>query len=178
MVEKTGTFEMPVPENVPGGPISIENASWEACESCQEEIIPDQLSKTIEKVRYKRLGLLSPAEIKQIRQRTGLSAIEMAQILGAGDKSYTRWENGRSMQSKATDTLLRLVDQYPELFADIDAQRDQNRQAVIKEYFEGLSSVKGSQSYAMAAHGDQLSQKACEVLQVRLRELHEAARKS
>ena len=176
LTETTGVFEMPVPENIPGGPIRIENATWEACGTCGEVMVPDPLGQAIAKVRYRRLGLLSPEEIRQIRQRTGLTAVEMAQILGAGDKSYTRWENGRSLQSKATDTLLRLVDQCPELFSDIDAQRDQNRQASLKEYFEGLSSVKGASRYAMAAHGDPLSQKACDALRGRLQELREVAK--
>ncbi|MFM8474490.1 MAG: type II TA system antitoxin MqsA family protein [Planctomycetaceae bacterium] len=169
--DKVGTFVMAVPPEIPGGDFQIANANWQACSSCGEEIIPDDLSKLIERTRYQRLGLLSPEQIKQVRARTGLSAVEMAQIIGAGDKSYTRWENGKSLQSKATDTLIRLVDQHPELFADIDAQRCPDRELLIRNYFESLATLKGSNRSAMAAHGEALSSAACELIRHRLLEL-------
>jgi len=172
---KTGTFAMAVPANVPGGDIEVTDATWQTCSACGEGIIPDDLSKAIERVRYLRLGLLSPAQIKQVRARTGLSAVEMAQIIGAGDKSFTRWENGKSIPNKATDTLIRLVDQHPELFADIDAQRSPDREPLLENYFDSLSSLKGNNHFAIAAHGEPLSSSACESIRKRLLELHAAA---
>lgn len=173
--DKSGTFVMAVPPNIPGGNIQIANANWQSCSSCGEELIPDDLSKAIERTRYHRLGLLSPEQIKQVRARTGLSAVEMAQIIGAGDKSFTRWENGKSVQNKATDTLIRLVDQHPELFADIDAQRNPDRDPLIRSYFESLSTLKGSNHSAMAAHGEPLSSVACELIRNRLLKLANAS---
>lgn len=173
--DKTGTFVMAVPPNVSGGDIRIANATWQACSSCGEELISDELSKAIERTRYQRLGLLSPEQIKQVRARTGLSAVEMAQVLGAGDKSYTRWENGKSVQNKATDTLIRLIDQHHELFADIDAQRSPDREPLIRNYFESLPTLKGHNHFAMAAHGGPLSSAACELIRSRLLELARTA---
>jgi putative zinc finger/helix-turn-helix YgiT family protein len=173
--DKVGTFVMAVPGNVPGGDIEVADAAWQTCSACGEDIIPDDLSRSIERVRYLRLGLLSPEQIRQVRAKTGLSAVEMSQIIGAGDKSYTRWENGKSIPNKATDTLIRLVDQHPELFADIDAQRSPDRGPLIENYFDSLSSLKGSNQFAMAAHGEPLSSCACESIRKRLLELHAAA---
>ena len=169
--DKTGTFTMPVPPNIPGGDIEIADAHWQACTACGEEIIPDDLSNAIERLRYQRLGLLSPEQIKKVRAKTGLNAVEMSQIIGAGDKSYTRWENGRSIQNKATDTLIRLVDQHPELFADIDAQRSPDREPLIQRYFESLATLKGENQFAMAAHGEPLSTTACVAITNRLLEM-------
>jgi putative zinc finger/helix-turn-helix YgiT family protein len=169
--DKTGTFVMAVPAGIPGGDIRIADANWQSCSSCGEQIIPDDLSKAIEQVRYRRSGLLSPDQIRQIRARTGLSAVEMAQILGAGDKSYTRWENGKSVQNKATDTLIRLIEQHPELFADINARRSPDRESLIQSYFQSLSTFKGSNHFAIAAHGEPLSSAACESIRQRLLEL-------
>ncbi len=41
----------------------------------------------------------------------------MAERLGVGEKTYTRWESGRSIQNKSSDNLIRLMDRSPEQFA-------------------------------------------------------------
>lgn len=163
-----GTFTMEVPTNVPGGPIVVENATWEHCHQCDENVIGHELNQAIERVQYQRLGLLTPEQIRQIREKSGLTATEMSQLLNAGDKSFTRWENGKSIQNKSTDTLLRLIDQHPELFAEINAQRDPQRQTLVKSYFDGLSHFKGTNEFALAAHGEQLSSQVCQMLRDRL----------
>lgn len=168
-----GTFTMEVPPNVPGGAIAIENATWEHCDNCDEDVIGDELNKAIERVRYQRLGLLTPDQIRQIREKSGLTATEMSQLLNAGDKSFTRWENGKSIQNKSTDTLLRLIDQHPELFAEINAQRNPDRQSLVKNYFENLGQFKGTNEFALAAHGEQLSSQVCQTLRERLLHLLE-----
>lgn len=166
-----GIFSMEVPSNVPGGAIEIADATWEHCNACGEDFIADELSKAIERVQYHRLGLLSPEQIRQVREKTGLSAVEISQLLNAGDKSYTRWESGKSIHNKSTDTLIRLIDQHPELFAEINAQRDPKRQSVVKDYFANLGQFKGSNEFAMAAHGEPLSSAVCEQLRERLLKL-------
>ena len=50
---------MSVPTNIPGGDMQIAEAQWQACSNCSEEIIPDGLSKAIERVRLQRLGLIA-----------------------------------------------------------------------------------------------------------------------
>lgn len=82
----------------------IANVAWDVCMSCGEEILPDGLTKAIEAEQYRRLGLVPPSEIRQVRQKTGLLAVDMANLLGVDEKSYTRWENGRSIQNKSNDT--------------------------------------------------------------------------
>lgn len=57
--DKTGTFVMSVPPNIPGGDMQIAEAKWQACSNCGEEIIPDGLSKAIERMRHQRLGLIA-----------------------------------------------------------------------------------------------------------------------
>ena len=100
--ERCGAYQLEPPDNIPGGMITVKEGTWQACTSCGEEILPHDLSKAIEAERCRRLGLLTPVEIKQVRERTGLSAVDMAQLLGVGDKSYTRWETGRSVQTSPT----------------------------------------------------------------------------
>lgn len=58
---------------------------------------------------YRQLGLLTPDEIRAGREKLGLNQQELQTLLGLGGNSLSRWENARVYQSRAMDTLLRLV---------------------------------------------------------------------
>jgi putative zinc finger/helix-turn-helix YgiT family protein len=62
---------------------------------------------------YRQLGLLTPEEIKAGRERLGLSQQELAELLGLGGNSLSRWEKGRVYQSRSSDALLRIVFKIP-----------------------------------------------------------------
>jgi len=168
---KHGDYRFEPPQNIPGGTMIIANATWDACTSCGEEILPDELTKAIEAEQYRRLGLLPPSEIRQVRQKTGLSAVDMANLLGVGEKSYTRWENGRSIQNKSNDTLIRLLDKNADAFVIVDAERKPDRDKLLSQYVSGLRTRKGQRQYAMAAHGGDLGVANTESLRRRLREI-------
>jgi len=175
--EKYGEYRFDPPPNVPGGTIVIPNATWLACSHCGEEILSHDLDKAIDLEATRRQGLLVPEEIRQVRQRTGLSAVEMAQLLGVGEKTYTRWENGRSIQNKSNDTLIRLLDKNAESFALVEAERDPHRAMLVAQYFCDLRDLKGSNQFAMAAHGGDLGMVATETVRSRLREIVAARNK-
>ena len=63
---------------------------------------------------YRQLGLLTPEEIKAGRERLRLSQQELAELLGLGGNSLSRWENGRVYQARSLDTLLRMIFLVPE----------------------------------------------------------------
>ncbi|MGD0898450.1 MAG: type II TA system antitoxin MqsA family protein [Thermoguttaceae bacterium] len=169
--EKHGEHRFAPPPNIPGGEIVIPDATWQACQQCGEEILPYALNKAIDLEATKRQGLLVPEEIRQVRQRTGLTAVDMAGLLGVGDKTYTRWETGKSIQNKANDTLIRLLDANAEAFASVQAERQPNREATIAQYVQELKHFRGSNALAMAAHGGDLGEAATEGLRRRLQEL-------
>jgi len=171
-----GEYRFEPPANIPGGTMIVPDAEWFACAACGEEILPHPLSKAIDLQRCKRLGLLTPHEIREVRQRTGLSAVDMAHLLGVGEKTYTRWENGKSIQNKSNDTLIRLLDKNAEAFALVEAEREPIRSALIAGYFRDLRQLKGSNPLAMAAHGGDLGETATENLCARLREIIAARR--
>jgi putative zinc finger/helix-turn-helix YgiT family protein len=169
--QKQGEYRFEPPANVPGGTMSIANATWAACSSCGEEILPDELTEAIEAEQYRRLGLLSPANIRQVREKTGLSAVEMAHLLGVGEKSFTRWENGRSIQNKSNDTLIRLLDKNAAAFVIVDAERKPDRERLLSKYVSDLRSLKGQKQFAMAAHGGDIGVANTEALRKRLQAL-------
>ncbi|MGI6419885.1 MAG: type II TA system antitoxin MqsA family protein [Thermoguttaceae bacterium] len=169
LVAMQGEFRIDPPPNIPGGAIVVRDASWQHCESCGEDILPHELDAAIDRERYRRLGLLTPEDIRRVREKTGLSAVDMSHLLGVGEKTFTRWENGYSLQMRASDTLIRLIDRNAEMFALVDAERQPGRDALISRYFAELEHVKGSNRLAMAAHGADMSTEAWETVRQRLR---------
>jgi putative zinc finger/helix-turn-helix YgiT family protein len=63
---------------------------------------------------YRQLGLLTPREIREGREKLGLSQQELQELLGLGGNSLSRWENGRVYQSRSIDRFLRVVFGVPE----------------------------------------------------------------
>ena len=97
----------------------IPDAQWEECSSCGEVVLSQDLDRRIEQWQYTREGLLTPGELREIRERLGLSQVEIAKRIGVGEKSYTRWETGFSIQSKANDNLIRLFADDPDRFLTV-----------------------------------------------------------
>ena len=73
------------------------------------ELHDDAATWRITDETYRQLGLLTPEEIRSGRVRLGLKQQELQELLGLGGNSLSRWENGRVYQSRAMDTLLRIV---------------------------------------------------------------------
>jgi DNA-binding transcriptional regulator YiaG len=63
----------------------------------------------LDKAKARYMGLLLPEEIKALRQRLNLTQREMSDLLQIGDKTYTRWESGRSRPSQVLNLLLRAL---------------------------------------------------------------------
>lgn len=93
---------------------------------------------------YRRINnLLLPDEIKSFRVSNGLTQKELAALLGWGDVTVSRYENG-SLQDDAHDTALRLamridaladlVKWKPQVF-DSDERRSEINQMICSETF-------------------------------------------
>lgn len=133
-----GTYQFDPPPNIPGGAMLIPETTWQHCTTCNEDILSLDLESKIDIQRTRRLGLLIPEEIRQVRDKTGLSAADMGLLLGIGEVTYTRWETGRALPTPASDTLMRLIDQNSDVFALLDAEREPNRSALIDRYITSL----------------------------------------
>ena len=60
-------------------------------------------------------GLLTSAEIGEIRCKYGITQIDLCTLLGWGGKTITRYES-HQVQDKAHDTILKKIDRDPEWF--------------------------------------------------------------
>lgn len=70
--------------------------------------------RAFDKYRAKH-ELLSPEEIRQIREQLGMSQKELAKKLQLGEVTISRWESNSVIQTAALDLLLRLMRDVPEV---------------------------------------------------------------
>jgi len=171
LVERHGAFVFDWPPEVGVEPSRFDDAVWTECPRCGEQVLPPELVARIEAERYRLEGLLSPTEVREARTRVGLSQVEMARLLGVGDKTYTRWELGLSTQTKSMDNLIRLADQHPDVLLEIEARRDPERRHEVESYVRSLPATKAVTAAALAAHGGELDSETAARLRERLRQL-------
>ena len=60
-------------------------------------------------------GLLSPQEIRAIRDHLGYTQAQLEQVLGVGRKTVVRWEKGTVRQSRLADRFLRALAANPNI---------------------------------------------------------------
>lgn len=95
-------------------PVVAENVPIRVCSHCQETFSGPEAAR----IRYlaicRALGLLTPDEIRTIRERFGPSQADFARLTGIGEATISRWERGRLLQNKAMDRYVRLLAANPD----------------------------------------------------------------
>jgi DNA-binding transcriptional regulator YiaG len=71
-----------------------------------EEVLMPEALELIEKTKARRMGLMSPDEIRELRERLALTQEEMSELLQIGAKTYTRWETSRARVSRSMNVIL------------------------------------------------------------------------
>jgi len=72
-----------------------------------DEILTAEAHDLIEKTKSRLLGLMSPEELRELREdRLHLTQEEMSDLLQIGAKTYTRWESGRARPSRSLNVML------------------------------------------------------------------------
>ena len=111
--------------NVRGKPIEIE-AEIATCQQCGLKIFDGERdSRNLERAycRYReKHNLLPPDEIRSIREKYGLSQRALSRLLGWGEITIHRYENG-AIQDNAHDYLLRLVEDPQNMQKFLEANR-------------------------------------------------------
>lgn len=78
-------------------------------QSTGDELMTPEGTEMVEDTKARFMGLLRPEQIKEMRQRLDLTQREISRLLQSGEKSYTRWESGKSRPSRLVNVLLRLL---------------------------------------------------------------------
>jgi len=83
------------------------------CKKCGEPVTVDSIFEENMRTFYdayrKKKGLLTSKEIKAIRKKRNLSQSDVAELIGCGQKTITRYETGY-IQDEIFDRFLRLID--------------------------------------------------------------------
>jgi putative zinc finger/helix-turn-helix YgiT family protein len=83
------------------------------CSKCGFEYIDDAAEDIRHEAVCRHLGVLTPDEIREVREEYGFSRAEFSRLSRLGEATLTRWENGSLIQNNAYDQFLRLL-RYPE----------------------------------------------------------------
>jgi len=118
-------------------------AKYQKCLECGEKSIDlnDEYDHLVEayKIFRHRHGMIQPEEIRAFRKRYGLSQSELSRLLGWGETTLSRYENG-ALQDETHDTalrlamepstLLRLIGKKPD---SLNPKREENLIELLKE---------------------------------------------
>jgi len=105
------------PITILGRSVAVEDEFYR-CTQCREEVyragmMDVVMRRATAKIREED-GLLTPDEVRAIRRKYGLTQPEFERLLGVGANTVVRWERGTVPQGSAADSLLRLLDEFPE----------------------------------------------------------------
>lgn len=79
------------------------------CMVCEFSFVDHEGERLRHAAVCRHLGLLTPAEVREIREVYGMTRAAFAGTTGLGEATLGRWETGALVQNKANDLYLRLT---------------------------------------------------------------------
>ena len=79
------------------------------CNACGSQFTDDEAEDRRHAAVCHHLGVLTPADIRHLRERNHLSRSDFALLTRLGEATIARWERGSLIQNAAYDQLLRLL---------------------------------------------------------------------
>ena len=79
------------------------------CTSCDFEYLDEEAEQLKHDAVCRHFGVLSPGEIRRIRERHQMTRVRFAEVTGLGEASLNRWENGLTIQTQGNDRYIRLL---------------------------------------------------------------------
>jgi putative zinc finger/helix-turn-helix YgiT family protein len=89
------------------------------CRACGELVFDNSADEQIAAALREQLGLLSTTQIRENREKLGLSQRDMAEQMGVAVETISRWENGALTQTRAMDRYLRVYFGVPAARAEL-----------------------------------------------------------
>ena len=94
--------------------IHVEDVPVRRCTRCTEVFSGPEASRLEHDAICRAVGMLTPTEIRRVRERFSASQADFSCLTGIGEATLSRWERGRLIQNKAMDLYLRLLESDPE----------------------------------------------------------------
>src|SRR5262249_27233888 len=79
------------------------------CANCGEVYSGPEAARVEHEAICQALGLMTPAEIKALRERFGWSQQYLADLTDFGIATVSRWERGRLLQNKSANKVLQAL---------------------------------------------------------------------
>ncbi len=79
------------------------------CRECGFSCVDGEDETLQHEAACRHLGVMTPTEIRTLRERLGLTQEALADLTGHGVASIRRWEGGLVIQNEASDRLLYLM---------------------------------------------------------------------
>ena len=110
----------PLEEEIRGERYTVYGITRYECQKCHEYEIDaseeERLSAELWRQYRQRHGMLSPHEIRGLREARHLSQAEFGKLVGANIQTVSRWENGRVIQDERANRLMVLMRDVPAAF--------------------------------------------------------------
>jgi DNA-binding transcriptional regulator YiaG len=71
-----------------------------------EVYLDTEAAAILDKVKARHMGLLTPEQIRVLRERLGLTQKQISELLQIGNRTWTRWETGRERPFRSINVLL------------------------------------------------------------------------
>lgn len=110
-------------------PITVQQPGY-WCDECGEGVIGGEDRKATQKelqmLRAQIDHLLTPDDIKHIRERLHLTQRKAAEIFGGGINAFSRYERGETPVPKSLSQLFLLLNKHPDLLGEIETGNSNN----------------------------------------------------
>ena len=119
-----GTRDLPY--TYKGESTVIPGVTGDFCSACGEVVLDVAESARssalmLEFNKQVNAAIVDPEFIARVRKRLALDQREAAEIFGGGVNAFSRYENGKTKPPLALVKLLKVLEQHPELLAEIRA---------------------------------------------------------
>lgn len=113
MAKKRGKLRLPVN----GEDIALPPAPHLRCPKCREVVLPCEDARRLGAdaiaIYRRKHDLLTAGQVRAIRESLDLGQADVARLLRLNPTEFSRWESGRSVQSRTMDLLLRMIGDVP-----------------------------------------------------------------
>lgn len=92
------------------------------CDQCEEGFVAHDAAEESAWLAFRDgVDAQEAAELARIRKKLKLTQTQAARLAGGGKNAFSRYERGQAKPVAAVINLFRLLDQHPELLAEISA---------------------------------------------------------
>ncbi len=131
--------------------VNIAELKAPRCEECGEVVLDDHANRQISDAFRQQIGLLTPQQIRENRERLGNTQKELAAVLGIAEATLSRWETGAQIQQRVMDRFLRLYFAIPSVREALADEKGMQALGVLVQHASQALAPEGMTEFREAA---------------------------